>query len=149
MLATFEAKVAEAGLLESEERSPDDLVIMASIIEREVISDDDMALVSGVLWQRTDDGGGLDADATVRYALKKWTEPLTFLDLQSESPYNTRKWKGLPPGPISNPGLRALAAAKDPQESDFYYYLSASDDGETIFSKTNDEHNANKAKYLR
>ncbi len=147
MLATFNRKVIEANVLTTE-RSIDELVIMASIIEREVLSDDDMALVSGVLWKRADEGGGLDADATVRYALKKWDAPLTVQDLASDSPYNTRRWRGLPPGPISNPGLRALAAAGKPEESEFYYYLSTSN-GETIFSKTNDEHNLNKAKYLQ
>ena len=121
---------------------------MASIVEREVIGDDDMALVSGVLWSRNDDGAGLDADATVRYALNKPKGPLTQVDLDSSSPYNTRRFRGLPPGPISNPGLRALTAAVRPEQSDFYYYLSAPS-GETIFSKTNDEHNANKVKYLR
>lgn len=148
MLATFDRKVVKAGLLTSPSRSPDEIVIMASIVEREVISDDDMALISGVLWKRSDEGGGLDADATVRYALEKWDGALTVQDLQSASPYNTRRWKGLPPGPISNPGLRALTAAARPEESEFYYYLSAPD-GETIFAKTNDEHNANKAKYLQ
>lgn len=130
------------------ERSLDQIVIMSSIIEREVLTDDDMAVVSGILWKRVDDEVGLDADATVRYALKKWDGPLTVQDLANESPYNTRKWRGLPPGPISNPGLRALQAALNPQPSDYYYYLSAPD-GKTIFSKTNDEHNENKIKYLK
>lgn len=129
-------------------RSIDQIVIMASIIEREVLTDEDMVIVSGVLWKRNDDGVGLDADATVRYALNKWDDPLTVQDLASDSPYNTRRWRGLPPGPISNPGLRALQAAIYPEPSDYYYYLSAPD-GRTIFSKTLDEHNANKAKYLR
>ncbi len=147
MLTTFEQKVVFDTLISSSARSLDEIIIMASIIEREVLSDDDMALVSGVLWSREEDGAGLDADATVRYALKKWDEPLTATDLRSDSPYNTRRWKGLPPGPISNPGLRAITAAANPEESDFYYYLSTST-GETIFSKTNDEHNQNKAKHL-
>lgn len=129
-------------------RSLDEIVIMASIVEREVISDDDMAKVAGVLWKRFDEGAGLDADATVRYALNKPTGALTVQDLASSSPYNTRKWRGLPPGPISNPGLRSLVAAIRSEVSDFYYYLSAAD-GQTIFARTNDEHNLNKAKYLR
>lgn len=148
MLGTFDRKVVQAGLAGQAGRSLDSLVIMASIVEREVTSNDDMALVAGVLWQRERDGVGLDADATVRYALKKWNEPLTVQDLQSDSPYNTRRWKRLPPGPISNPGLRAITAAAQPKESEFYYYLSVPG-GETVFSKTNDEHNANKAKYLK
>jgi UPF0755 protein len=112
------------------------------------VSDNDLARVAGVLWQRYEDGVGLDADATVRYALNKWDGPLTVADLASDSPYNTRRWKGLPPGPISNPGLRAILAAAHPEKTDYYYYLSTPQ-GETIFSKTNEEHNQNKAKYLR
>lgn len=142
----FSPEMREA--VEKSDRSLDEIVIMASILEREVQSDNDMTVVSGILWKRVDDGVGLDADATVRYALKKWDGPLTVQDLASESPYNTRQWRGLPPGPISNPGLRALQAALRPQSSDYYYYLSTPD-GKTIFSKDLDEHNANKAKYLR
>lgn len=150
MVATFNSKLSDELKKEITEsnRTIDQIVTMASIIEREVQSDDDMALVSGVLWKRFDEDRGLDADATVRYALKKWDGGLTVQDLQTDSPYNTRRYKGLPPGPISNPGLRALIAAIRPEESEYYYYLSAPD-GKTIFSKTNDEHNANKAKYLR
>lgn len=148
MLATFDKKVVQANLLAAAGHSPDETIIMASIIEREVISDSDMALAAGILWRRHDDGAGLDADATVRYALKKWDGPLTADNLQSESPYNTRRWRGLPPGPISNPGLRAITAAAKPEISDYYFYLSAPT-GETIFAKTNDEHNANKAKHLQ
>lgn len=150
MVGNFVDKFSEELRQEALEggRSLDEIVIMASIVEREVVSDEDMALVSGVLWKRLDDGAGLDADATVRYALDKWDRPLTATDLASESAYNTRRWKGLPPGPISNPSLRAIVAAVRPKKSDYYYYLSTPE-GETVFSKTLDEHNANKAKYLR
>lgn len=149
-LATFDAKFTPELRAEAQAagRTLDQVVIMASIIEREVLTDDDMAVVAGVLWQRLDDGVGLGADATVRYALEKWDGPLNPQDLASDSPYNTRRFRGLPPGPISNPGLRALVAATRPEQSDYYYYLSAPD-GKTYFAKTNDEHNANKAKYLR
>jgi len=149
MLANFDAKINTALFSDAvkTDHPLDQVIIMASIIEREVISDEDMALVSGVLWKRLNDGIGLDVDATVRYALQKWDEPLTYQDLQTESPYNTRKWRGLPPGPISNPGLRAIQAATHPQKSEYYYYLSAPS-GKTIFSRTLEEHNINKAKYL-
>ncbi|MEX1997482.1 MAG: endolytic transglycosylase MltG [Candidatus Andersenbacteria bacterium] len=150
MLSNFEQKFTDDLRREAAAsgRSLDQIVIMASIIEREVISDDDMALVSGVLWKRFDEDIGLDADATIRYALNAWDKALTVTDLALDSPYNTRRYRGLPPGPISNPGLRALAAAVRPEESEYYYYLSAPT-GETIFSRTNDEHNVNKAKYLQ
>jgi UPF0755 protein len=150
MLANFARKVTPELREEAQNngRSLEQIIIMASIIEREVVSDDDMAAVSGVLWKRLDDDTGLAADATVRYALEKWKEPLTYQDLQIDSPYNTRRYRGLPPGPISNPGIRAIMAAIRPEISDYYYYLSTPD-GQTIFSKTNEEHNANKAKYLK
>lgn len=125
-----------------------DLVTMASIIEREVRSAEDRRLVSGVLWKRFEAGVGLDADATVRYTLENWEKPLTVDDLRVDSPYNTRRYRGLPPGPIGNPGLDSLVAALDPTPSAYLYYLSASEDGRTIFSRTLDQHNAAKAKYL-
>lgn len=150
LLANFAAKVNAdvRSAADARDRTLDQVIIMASIIEREVISDSDMTVVSGVLWKRLDDGVGLDVDATVRYALEKWDTPLTYEDLQTDSPYNTRKWRGLPPGPISNPGLRAIQAAVHPQDSDYYYYLSAPS-GRSVFSRTLEEHNLNKAKYLR
>lgn len=150
MLANFNSKVtAELQQeVQASNRTLDQVITMASIVEREVTSEEDMALVAGVLWKRFDEGMGLDADATVRYALSKWNEPLTINDLSSDSPYNTRKFRGLPPGPICNPGLRAIIATIRPESSEYYYYLSAPD-GKTIFARTNDDHNVNKAKYLR
>jgi UPF0755 protein len=124
------------------------VVTMASIIEREVTSAEDRRLVSGILWKRLGSWIGLDADATIRYVLGNWDRPLTVQDLRVDSPYNTRRHRGLPPGPIGSPGLDSLAAALAPTASDFFYYLSAPS-GETIFSATLDEHNAAKAKYLR
>lgn len=125
------------------------VVTMASIVEREVKTPEDRRLVSGVLWKRFNTGIGLDADATIRYALSNWERPLTAQDLAVDSPYNTRRYRGLPPGPIGNPGLDSLQAALAPQESEYFYYLSASADGRTIFSETLDEHNRAKAEYLR
>lgn len=149
-LATFENKVT-ADLrrqAETSGRTLDDIIIMASIIEREVQLDKDMALVSGVLWKRIEDGEGLYVDATIRYALDKQTGPLTVQDLAVDSPFNTRLYRDLPPAPIANPSLRAIQAALNPEASPYYYYLSAPS-GETIFAETNDQHNANKVKYLQ
>lgn len=150
LVANFARRVTPQmrGAASSSGHTLDDVIIMASIIEREVQSDEDMAMVSGVLWKRLDEGIGLAADATTRYALAKWDGALTVDDLAIDSPYNTRQYRGLPPGPISNPGLRAITAAIYPEPSEFYYYLSTPE-GETIFGRTNYEHNANKAKYLR
>lgn len=150
MLGNFDAKVTPELRQEAidQKRTPDEVVNMASIIEREINRTADLAKVAGVLWQRFDDHVGLGADATIRYALNKWDGVLTVQDLDLDSPYNTRRYRGLPPTAIGNPGLTAILAALRPAKTDFYYYLSAPD-GETIFAKTNDEHNRNKAKYLR
>lgn len=123
-----------------------EIVTMASIIEKEVRTGDDMKLVSGVLWKRIEIGMPLQADATVVYAVGR--SNLSYDDLRADSPYNTYLYKGLPKGPISNPGLRAIGAAVYPAPSDYLYYLSKPT-GETVFSRTLDEHNKAKNKYLR
>ncbi len=125
-----------------------EVVTMASIVEREVRSVEDRRLVTGILWSRLRQGVALQADATVRYVLDAWDRPLTLSDLQIDSPYNTRRYRGLPPGPISAPGTESLRAALDSKESDYFYYLSAPD-GRTVFSKTLEEHNAAVRQYLR
>lgn len=150
MLQNFDDKVTPElqAEIKKTNHTLDQIVIMASMIEREVTSNEDLPVVAGILWKRFDDGVGLDADATIRYVLNKWAGALTIQDLRTDSPYNTRRYRGLPPGPISNPGLRAILAAIRPQPSDYYYYLSTPD-GQTIFAKTLTEHNQNKAKYLK
>lgn len=148
MLANFDKKVTPElrDEITKQGRTLDQIVTMASIIEKEVPHPQDMPIVAGIFWKRFDEGQGLYADSTIRYALKK-SDELTVQDLAKDSPYNTRKYKGLPPGPISNPGLSAILAAIRPQTSDYYYYLTDKD-GTAIFAKTNEEHNRNKAKYL-
>ncbi len=150
MLGNFDKKITPELREEISKsgRTLDQIVNMASIVEREVNRTADLPKVADVLWKRYDDGAGLGADATIRYALNDWEKSLTVQDLDLDSPYNTRKYRGLPPTAIGNPGLTAILAALRPEKNDFYYYLSTSS-GETIFAKTNDEHNRNKVKYLR
>jgi protein-L-isoaspartate(D-aspartate) O-methyltransferase len=124
------------------------VVTMASLLEKEVISDQDRALVSGILWKRMEAGIPLQVDATITFITGKKTVKVIRSDLAIDSPHNTYKYRGLPAGPIANPGLSAIRAALFPKESPYLYYLSAPD-GKTIFSRTLDEHNAAKAKYLR
>ena len=121
-------------------------VTLASILEREVPVKD-MSLAAGVLLHRLNAGVPLQADATLVYALGR---PITASDPETlDSPYNTYRYLGLPPTPISNPGLEAIKAALNPAASEYWYYLSRRDNGETIFSATLEEHNAARAKYLR
>ncbi|MBI1971264.1 MAG: endolytic transglycosylase MltG [Candidatus Wildermuthbacteria bacterium] len=108
------------------EVSPE-IVVMASLIEKEVQTPEDKKLVAGILWKRLKYGIALQVDA----------EPGTY------------KYRGLPPNPIANPGLESIKAALYPTESPYLYYLSAKDDGRTIFSKTFDEHNLAKSRYLK
>lgn len=123
-----------------------DIVIMASMIQKEVITPEDMRIVSGLLWKRIAIGMALQVDATVSYALDK--NNLTRDDLATDTPYNTYLYKGLPKGPIGNPGKEALLAAIYPTESDYLFYISKPNK-ETVFSRTLKEHNAAVAKYLR
>lgn len=122
-----------------------DLVTMASIVEREVISASDRKMVAGILWKRLNSGWKLDADATLLYT--KTDNKITSADLASDNPYNTRKVGGLPPGPICNPSIDAILSTLDPTDSNYWFYLTAKD-GTTKFATSNEEHNANKAKYL-
>lgn len=121
---------------------------MASLVEKEVKTLEDKKLVSGVLWKRLENGMPLQVDATISYITGKKNAKILIADTQIDSPYNTYKYRGLPLGPISNPGLDSIVAALYPQESSYWYYLSTPE-GQTIFSRTLDEHNQARAKYLK
>lgn len=99
-------------------------LILASMVEREVNSDPDRAIVCGIMENRLRQHIPLGIDATVLYALGKWKATLTYQDLQVDSPYNTRRFAGLPPGPISNPGLAAIRACVNPQRTDYLFYFT-------------------------
>lgn len=123
------------------------VITMASLIEKEVMSDDDRAIISGIFWKRIALGMPLQADATILYS-KGQSGKISIADTKIESPYNTYLHTGLPKGPIANPGLSAVKAAIYPKQSPYLYYLSTPG-GRTIFSRTLDEHNTAKARYLR
>lgn len=150
LLKTFQSRVVEglASDMTTSGRKLHDVVTMASLIEEETRTDAERPVVSGILWKRLEKGMRLDVDAAVRYFLGKKSEPLTTGDLESENPYNLRKVRGLPPGPIANAGLSSIKAALHPEKSDYFYYLHG-DNGKIRYAVTNDEHNANRAKYLR
>lgn len=129
-------------------RSWGDTIILASIIEREVRTPEDRRLVSGILERRMAIGMALQVDATFAYTIGKTSAELTVDDLASDDPYNTYTHRGLPPGPIGNPGLDAIDAALHPEKSPYLYYLSDRE-GTTRFAKTFEEHKINKQRYLR
>lgn len=125
-----------------------EIVIMASILEKEATNEEDKAIVSGILWKRISIGMPLQVDASFLYLLGKKSSEVTVSDMQIKSGYNTYTNKGLPTGPIGNPGLIAIKAALHPTLSEYLYYLS-DDDGVMHYAKTFEGHKANKLKYLK
>jgi len=119
--------------------SPYEIVIVASLIEKEARLPEDRARIAGVIYNRLAKNMSLGIDATVRYALKKWTQPLTKSDLESDSPYNTRRNKGLPPGPVASPGLASLEAALAPEHVPYLYYVLIDAEGHHFFTDSYDE----------
>lgn len=151
MLENFDIKFTEEMRQETKSRGRSifEIVTMASIIEKEVRSYEDMRKVSGIFWNRIKNRQGLESCATLAYILGVNKPVYTLEDTKIESPYNTYLNRGLPPGPICSPGLNALKAAVYPEETDYNYFLSRFDNGETVFSRTYEEHLDNKAKYLK
>lgn len=128
-------------------RSIHDVVTLASILEWEVRGDEDRAMVADIFYKRLEKGMRLQSDATVNYVTGKKTPQASYDDLEVDSRYNTYKYNGLPPGPIGNPGLSAIRAAVYPKANDYWFFLTTRD-GKVIYSKTFEEHVANKKKYL-
>jgi UPF0755 protein len=125
-----------------------EIITMASLVEEEASTDKDRRLIAGILWKRLAAGMPLQVDASLTYALGRSTHDLTVDDLKSDSPYNTYQSPGLPPAPISNPGLAAIKAVLEPTDSAYFYYL-ADQYGVTHYAETLAEHNENKATYLK
>jgi len=130
-----------------------EVITLASIVEREEPNPDERATVAGVFWNRLDTGMALQSDATINYILDTLGEERNVRprseQLQIDSPYNTYLHAGLPPGPISNPTIQSIEATIFYNKTDYYYFLHPQDGSHTtIYSKTLDEHNANKVKYL-
>ena len=129
-------------------KSLEDIVVMASLIEKEVRVKEEKEIVSGIFWKRVKAGVPLQSCASIAYikGVSQWR--YSYEDTQIESPYNTYLHYGLPPGPISNPGLDSILAAIYPKSSSYWYYLSTRE-GETIFSRNLEEHNIAISKYLK
>jgi len=125
---------AEAGGM-----SAADVITLASLVEREAKRPEERPIIAGVLINRLRAGMPLQCDATVQYALGEHRQRLLYRDLEVDSPYNTYKHPGLPPGPICNPGVASIEAALRPAETHFLYYV-AKPDGSHVFSETYDQH---------
>ncbi len=123
------------------------VITLASIVEREVPTEKDAKKVAGVFRNRLKVGMALESCATLAYFHGVDKRQFSYEDTRIESPYNTYINPGLPPGPISNPGLTSIKATIEPTNSDFVFFLSDFKTGETIYSKTLDEHNLNKIKH--
>jgi UPF0755 protein len=141
MLANFGRKwtalFADEAL--SKDMSIEKTIIIASMIEREAQKAEERRLISGVIKNRLDDNMLLQICATVLYCTNQEKTVLTYQDLETDSPYNTYKYSGLPPGPISCPGSASIKAALEPSPHDYYFYV-AKGDGSHYFSKTYQEH---------
>jgi uncharacterized YceG family protein len=124
------------------------LLIVASMIEREALLARDRARVAAVVYNRLRLGMPLGIDSTLRYALHDYSRPLTEAQLRLDSPYNTRVHRGLPPTPISNPGMAAIAAAAHPAHVGYLYYVNDADGcGDLVFSASYAQFEADAAAY--
>ncbi len=120
------------------------IMTIASLVEREVVVDEERPVVAGIIYNRLEKGMPLQIDATVQYSLDKPKERLYEDDLKVDSPYNTYKIKGLPPGPIASPSLKSIEAALYPEKTDYFYYVTKKDGSHKhLFAKTLKEHNRN------
>lgn len=141
MQDTFTAKVGEIG---------EDTLILASLIERETRGNSEKPVVAGILQNRLGAGWPLELDATVQYVLGRegdWWSNTTLADREANSPYNTYGRTGLPPSPICNPGIESINAARDPESTDYWFYLHDRD-GLIRYATTNKEHSDNIARYI-
>ncbi len=126
-----------------------EVVTMASIIERETRHSEDRGLVADILWRRYLKGWALQVDSSVHYAVDKTGDVFTSdADRSVDSLWNTYKYPGLPPGPICNPSVESVKAALNPEKNNYWYFLTGSD-GKMYYAQTLEEHNMNRAKYLR
>jgi UPF0755 protein len=135
--------------------NPHQALTLASVVEREAVIPEERPLIAGVFYNRLAENDRLGADPTVQYAVALdpksvaqfgwWKKELTILDLENPSPYNTRLFPGLPPGPITNPGLASIEAVANPAKTDYYYFVAdaVKGDGSHVFAVTFAEHERN------
>jgi len=137
-----------AGQAQAQNMDIYETIIIASLIEEEAMHDDERRTISGVIHNRLRDGMYLQLCPTVLYCFDQKKTVLNDADLDIESPYNTYRHPGLPPGPISNPGKASIAAALNPEKTPYYFYVSKGD-GSHYFSRTFQEHLQAMSRYLQ
>lgn len=149
-LANFDEKLNSKmrDEIASQKKTIFEVLTMASLLEKEGNNLKDKKEISGILWKRLAIGMPLQVDATIGYITLNKTINITRTELAVDSPFNTYKFKGLPIGPICNPGLDSIKAAIYPAQNDYWYYLSTRS-GQMIYSRTYEDHLIAKAKYLR
>lgn len=148
MRDNFARQIAPLGAeIQVSGRSLDQILVMASLLEEEAVTKADKQIIAGILWKRLDDGMLLQVDAVFPYLIGKGSFELTRADLKIDSPYNTYLYKGLPPGPITNPGLESIEAALRPETSPYWFYLSDLG-GKMHYARTYAEHKDNRAIYF-
>ncbi len=145
MLDGFENRVVPA-LATTAEGDRYSALTLASVVEMEVRTDSDRKIVADIFNRRIAVGMPLQSDATVRYVLGETKIKHSLTDIAIDSPYNTYVNKGLPPGPISNPGMSSIVAVLNPTPNKYMYFLNNPNTGQTVFSETFEEHVANKGK---
>ncbi len=146
-LAEFEKKTKDAviGTQSAPLKTLDDVVILASIVEAEVTANTDRAIVAGIFLNRLRIGMALQTDASLSYLHGSNRAQATAEDLASSSLYNTYKLRGLPPGPVGNPGIASIQAVLNPTKTDYFYFLTDKA-GKVYYGRTLEEHAANRAK---
>jgi UPF0755 protein len=126
-------------------RTLHETVILASLLEKEGRTPEERRMIAGIIMNRLKNNMRLQIDATVNFATGKSNARSTFEDLEFDSPYNTYKYKGLPPGPICNPGKDSLEAALNPTPNDYFYYLHDAS-GKIYYARNIEEHKQNRFK---
>lgn len=140
-LTQFDGDIKKSGM------SLKEVLTLASIVEKEANTSEDMAIVADIFLRRLEQNWALQSCATVNYVTGKNDPGVSASDKKIDSPYNTYKYPGLPPGPICNPGLDAIKAVLNPTKNNYVYFMTG-DDGVMRYARTLEEHNLNVAKYL-
>ena len=157
MRNNFDKKVTEdiRGGIATQGLTVEQGITLAAIVEREGRTAEDRPVIAGILLNRLQAGQALETDATIQYILGYqsnektwWKKSILNIDKELDSPYNTYKYPGLPPGPIASPGIQSIQAVASPTNTDYFYYIHAPD-GSVHYAKTFEEHLVNVNNYLR